>query len=744
LEKKMKKIFILEWAMPISVLLVIVLVLTACNGETPVAEQPLPEQPEASAPPVEEAPEINQPIARWNSVSERGNWVLVGYGDALNPIVVEPGTYVTINFGATDDQVYGSGGCNNYSTTYTADDDFNLTINSPMGSTMMACESGMEQETLFMGALETVNGYNVTEDGHLLLTYDSDAVYDEQLDFIPETALMDTTWVLTAYGDPNDLASSEPGVMTTAIFSADGNLNGNTGCNNYAAGYQIDSMQLSVDLPVMNLMACEKGMGQEAAFLQLLGNVQSYRLGINTLEIMANDGSVLRFSSRHLPLENVRWRLASIDGQAVPEDINANVLFTPANSPAAQSEENAINGNAGCNAFFGAYTLSENTFASGSIGLTQMMCEDAVAQVEQTFLAGLENTQSYQIALNQLIINTETGALLLYADRMPLEGSQWVLTGRGMLDDPQPPIEDSAFTAIFGRQFGMPSGIQSGGTGCNDYTASYYAGADKLKVNLPQTSQYACVDAQMEAEQAYFLGLNTARDYRILGNELQVFFDDQVLIFTGNYPETGPLTIFDGTMWWLTSIDTFVVAPDSETTILFEINEDGRTGRVSGSGGCNTYSAEITDVFIIGTINATAAMCDTPEGIMEQEASYLNVLQNANGVWIEGDTLRITTNMETLYFGSGPVPVQPLPLMAVIEASSEGQVDVLITFDGSGSTSDVEITSYKWDFGDETEPASGAVVEHGYNAAGVYDVTLTITDANGQTATATAQITINE
>ncbi len=748
----------LKWIIP---LLVFVLLVAACGSETPVAEQPLPEQPEATAPPAEEAPtaepeappetepeaevpEISQPIARWNSVSERGNWVLVGYGDALNPVVVEPGTYVTINFSATDDQINGSGGCNNYFTTYTADDDFNLTINGPVGSTMMACEKGMEQETMFLGALETVMGYNVTEEGYLLLDYDSGAGYAEQMTFIPETALVDTVWVLTAYGDPNNLTPNEPGVVTTAIFSADGNLNGNTGCNNYSTGYQIEEMQLTISLPVMNLMACEKGMEQESAYLQLLEAAQSYRLGYKALEIVTADGSVLRFSAQHQALENVRWLLAAIDGQAVPEDVNANLLFTPADSPAAQSEENALNGNAGCNTFFGAYTVAGDTISAGPFGLTQMMCDDAAMQVEQAFLAGLESALSYEITLNQLIITTETGALLLYADRMPLEGTQWVLTGQGTLDNPQPPTEGAMFTATFGRQFGMPSGVQAGGTGCRDYASTYFAGVDQIKVNLPQTSQNECSDAQMETEQGYFLGLNAARDYRILGNELQVFFDDQVLIFVGNYPEaeTGPLTVLDGTMWWLISIDTFVVAPGSESTIAFTVNPDGETGTVSGSGGCNTYSAEITGVFSLGPINASAALCDTPEGIMEQEAAYFNVLQNANGVWIEGNTLRITTNLETLYFSSGPTPVQPLPIMAVINAPSEGPAGELITFDGSESTSDVEIVSYQWDFGDGSDPAEGEAVEHAYQEAGTYEVVLTITDANNQTATASMQITI--
>lgn len=752
-----KKIVILKWIIPI---MVFVLLLTACSRETPVAERPeatapttveVPTAESEAAPetePGEEAPEISQPIARWNAVSERGNWVLVDYGDALNPTVVEPGTYVTINFSATDDQVNGSGGCNNYFTTYTADDNGNLTVNGPVGSTMMACETGMEQETLFLGALETVTGYTVTEKSHLLLNYDSGTVYDEQLTFIPETPLVDTVWVLTAYGDPDNLTPSEAGVVTTAVFIADGTVSGSGGCNSYNAGYSAQDGQISVDLPISTMMACETGMEQEQAFLQLLEAAESYLIGMGTLEISTAGGAeILRFSAQHLPLENVRWLLASIDGQLLPEGVTANMTFTPGDSPAAQGQENTINGNAGCNDFFGSYTIEGDTFSAGPFGATQMMCEEPVMQVEQAFLAGLESTQSYQITLNQLIINTATGSLLLYADRMPLEGLQWVLTGKGAIDNPQPPIEGAMFTANFSRQSGMPSGVKSGGTGCNDYSTTYFATADEIKVNLPQTSQNTCSDAQAEAEQGFFLGLNAAREYRILGNLMYVYYDNHVLVFEGSYPEadTGPLTPLDGTLWWLTSIDTFLVVPGSEVTIAFEINPDGKTGMINGSGGCNTYSAEITDVFTLGLINATAALCETPEGVMEQEAAYLNVLQNATGVWIEGDTLRITTDLETLYYSSsGPEPVQPLPVMAVIDAPSEGSVGELITFDGSGSTSDVEIISYQWDFGDGTEMAEGAMVEHGFATAGLYDVTLTITDANGQTASASMQITIQD
>jgi len=692
--------------------LTLVFILSACSSETPVVEQPIatdssveaaPNAEPESLPendPEEDAPEISQPIARWNSVSEKGNWVLVGYGDSLNPVVVEPGTYVTINFSDSDDQVNGSGGCNNFITTYSADDEYNLTINGPVGSTMMACEVGMEQEAMFLSALETTTGYNQTEDGYLLLDYDSGTVYDEQLVFISETALAETVWVLKAYGDPNNLTLSEPGVVTTAVFSTDGNLNGNTGCNNYTASYEIQENQISFGLPATNLMACEKGMEQEQAFMQLLETAQNYRLGVKALEITSADGTkVMRFSAAHLPLENVRWQLAAIDGEILPEGVSAHVLFTPADSPVAQSEENAVNGNAGCNTFFGSYTLAGDTLeAPGPFGLTQMMCEDAAMQVEQAFLAGLESAQSYEITLNQLIINSTTGSLLLYADRLPLEGSKWILTGQGPLDNPQPPIEGAVFTAVFSRQFGMPSGVKSGGTGCNDYISTYFATADEIKVNLPQTSQYACSDGQMEAEQGYFLNLNAARDYRILGNEMQVFVDGSVLFFVGSVldeeiqptPTATPQTTGTPTATATpqntpTPTDEAIPTPTAtgappeptateeapeptdepgadlrDTTWVLEgyradIEDDELTDSIAGATvnlifreggifdgntGCNAFSGRYvtdgTNIALQG-ITATQTNCDQPPGIMDQEAVFLGLLDQAEEYHINQD-----------------------------------------------------------------------------------------------------------
>ncbi len=67
-----------------------------------------------------------------------------------------------------------------------------------------------------------------------------------------------------------------------------------------------------------------------------------------------------------------------------------------------------------------------------------------------------------------------------------------------------------------------------------------------------------------------------------------------------------------------------------------------------------------------------------------------------------------------------------------------------INFDGSGSTiTDGSLLSYTWDFGDSTTE-SGISVSHEYTVAGDYVVTLTISNADGISDTATETIKVTE
>jgi len=69
-----------------------------------------------------------------------------------------------------------------------------------------------------------------------------------------------------------------------------------------------------------------------------------------------------------------------------------------------------------------------------------------------------------------------------------------------------------------------------------------------------------------------------------------------------------------------------------------------------------------------------------------------------------------------------------------------------VTFDGSASTDDKGITSYSWDFDASngiTSEATGVMTAKAYTTAGIYTVTLTVTDTAGQKSTDTLQVTVS-
>jgi len=94
-----------------------------------------------------------------------------------------------------------------------------------------------------------------------------------------------------------------------------------------------------------------------------------------------------------------------------------------------------------------------------------------------------------------------------------------------------------------------------------------------------------------------------------------------------------------------------------------------------------------------------------------------------------------------------PTPTPQQPSAAFSYAPSSPNVGEQVSFDGSAS-SDPDggsIQSYSWDFdGDGTADASGQQPTHTYERAGTYQVELTVTDDEGQTASTTETVTVEE
>jgi len=80
----------------------------------------------------------------------------------------------------------------------------------------------------------------------------------------------------------------------------------------------------------------------------------------------------------------------------------------------------------------------------------------------------------------------------------------------------------------------------------------------------------------------------------------------------------------------------------------------------------------------------------------------------------------------------------PVPLGGGDRSVDETQS---LFFDGSASTDNVGVVSYAWDFGDGSS-ASTVTANHVYAHPGVYQATLTVTDAAGNSATSSFQVTV--
>ena len=131
---------------------------------------------------------------------------------------------------------------------------------------------------------------------------------------------------------------------------------------------------------------------------------------------------------------------------------------------------------------------------------------------------------------------------------------------------------------------------------------------------------------------------------------------------TGQAP---PGVQLNGTGWTLTGYvhDGTPVPVLNGTTVTLAFGDDGR---IAGSAGCNHYFASYTvsgTGITIGQAGSTEMYCMTP-GVMDQESTYLSLLNQATTVTVDGDHLTLSDAKGTpvLSFNKMLPPV-PAPLV---------------------------------------------------------------------------------
>ncbi len=461
--------------------------------------------------------------------------------------------------------------------------------------------------------------------------------------------LTGVSWSLDSYlAENNTLVPALPGSEVSARFGDEGKVVGSAGCNQYGADYNLNSTALSVSPPISTKMYCgEPGvMEQEARFLELLGSAAGCRVVNDRLAITDASGATVLTFVKEAPaaLAGTSWTLASLvgeDGAMVP-------VLTGTTVTAAFGADGNLGGSAGCNHYGANYTLKDANLTIEPAVRTEMYCAEppGIMEQEDRYLALLANVSSCRMEDDRLFLSDQNGTDLLVFDRavqkpnLPLTGTDWVLEGYSTGGDAvSSVIAGTTITATF-----SPDGNITGNAGCNHYGGQYLLNGTNLSVSSLFSTLMYCEKPEgvMEQEARYLGLLENVISYKVEGDRL-VLLDaagtDLLFFVQAEEVPAAPLT---GTLWTLESYSLegdVVSSVIAGTTVTAEFAPDGN---VTGSAGCNRYFAayEVSGkTMTIGPAGSTKMYCGEPEGIMEQEARYLSLLESVAGCRIDGDRL---------------------------------------------------------------------------------------------------------
>lgn len=202
-------------------------------------------------------------------------------------------------------------------------------------------------------------------------------------------------------------------------------------------------------------------------------------------------------------------------------------------------------------------------------------------------------------------------------------------------DDEFVPDNPGNYTVQF-----MADGTVAVQADCNQVSGTYTLTDNQITIELGPSTMAACPEGSLGDQ--FVKNLGEANSYFFDGVDLLIdlMFDSGTMRFS---PQSNELT---GTDWTVIAYNNgrggvVSVIIGTELTASF-----GADGTVTGSAGCNNYSAgyEVDGNSIsIGLAISTMMACADPEGIMEQEQEYLTALGTAATYQITGDRMEMRT-----------------------------------------------------------------------------------------------------
>ena len=183
---------------------------------------------------------------------EGTTWLLRSQAVGDTQAAIPDGIVVSLRL--VDGQAGGSGGCNRYSTDYTIDG--SVITFGQIASTLMACaDPAGTVESDYLANLAEVTTW--TSDGATLTL--GNAAGDSLLayDAAPEASVVGSWTAVGLNNGADAVVNSATTTDITADFSADGDLTGFDGCNDYFTSYEVDGAAIAIsDAIGSTRMAC--------------------------------------------------------------------------------------------------------------------------------------------------------------------------------------------------------------------------------------------------------------------------------------------------------------------------------------------------------------------------------------------------------------------------------------------------------------------------------------------------------
>ena len=216
------------------------------------------------------------------------SWILSSFttssGSSVDAVTTAPAALAF-----TEDKVTGSTGCNDFSGTYTSDEEALTITLGPM--TQKACTDAAltAQETAVTAQLAKVASYT-SDDTGLTLKDSSGATV---LVYAPGLSGVEGAWKAT--GVNNGKGAVQTTTLTeqiTAVFGPDGGLSGSGGCNDYNATYAVSGDALTLGPVAATKKACaDDVMTEENAYFAALENVATFDIKGTTLTLRDVEGA---------------------------------------------------------------------------------------------------------------------------------------------------------------------------------------------------------------------------------------------------------------------------------------------------------------------------------------------------------------------------------------------------------------------------------------------------------------------